>query len=108
MTKLQHILQQCIRFMVLVMCQDYLSHLPIQNRSDAAITISYEALSRIQDPVYGCVAHIYALQQQVYFLSPRNFLLIVLNCGLGGKGLPTVLIEYVVGVWCLTHVSIGH
>jgi hypothetical protein len=42
-----------------------LSHLPIQNRSDAAITISYEALARMQDPKYGCVAHIYALQHQV-------------------------------------------
>ncbi|KAK7300747.1 hypothetical protein RJT34_11596 [Clitoria ternatea] len=46
-----------------------LSHLPIQNRSDAAITISYEALARMQDPVYGCVAHIYALQQQVASLQ---------------------------------------
>jgi len=42
-----------------------LSHLPIQNRSDAATTISYEALARVHDPIYGCVAHIYALQQQV-------------------------------------------
>lgn len=42
-----------------------LSHLPIHNRSDAAVTITYEALSRMQDPIYGCVAHIYALQQQV-------------------------------------------
>jgi len=42
-----------------------LSHLPIQNRRDAAITISYEALARMHDPIYGCVAHIYALQQQV-------------------------------------------
>ncbi|KAF8397430.1 hypothetical protein HHK36_016346 [Tetracentron sinense] len=42
-----------------------LSHLPLQNRSEAAITISYEALARIRDPKYGCVAHIYALQQQV-------------------------------------------
>ncbi|KAL2317212.1 hypothetical protein Fmac_031088 [Flemingia macrophylla] len=42
-----------------------LSHLPIQNRSDAAITISYEALARMHDPIYGCVSHIYALQQQV-------------------------------------------
>ncbi|CAJ2653207.1 LOB domain-containing protein 33-like [Trifolium pratense] len=46
-----------------------LSHLPIQNRSDAAITISYEALARMQDPIYGCVAHIYALQHQVASLQ---------------------------------------
>ena len=45
-----------------------LLHLPIHNRSDAAVTISYEALARIQDPIYGCVAHIFALQQQVSML----------------------------------------
>ncbi|WCJ19660.1 LOB domain-containing protein 33 [Euphorbia peplus] len=41
-----------------------LLQLPVQNRSDAALTISYEALARMQDPVFGCVAHIFALQQQ--------------------------------------------
>ncbi|KAK7276304.1 hypothetical protein RIF29_17443 [Crotalaria pallida] len=46
-----------------------LSHLPIQYRSDAAITISYQALARMQDPVYGCVAYIYALQHQVASLQ---------------------------------------
>lgn len=48
-----------------------LLHLPVQNRSDAAITISYEALARMRDPIYGCVAHIFALQQQVsmFFLQ---------------------------------------
>lgn len=53
-----------------------LSHLPIQNRSDAAITISYEALARMQDPIYGCVAHIYALQHQVNFYVVT----MILNC----------------------------
>jgi len=53
-----------------------LSHLPIQNRSDAAITISYEALARMQDPIYGCVAHIYALQHQVNFYAAT----MILNC----------------------------
>ncbi|KAK2637346.1 hypothetical protein Ddye_032138 [Dipteronia dyeriana] len=42
-----------------------LLHLPVESRGDAAITISYEALARMRDPVYGCVAHIFALQQQV-------------------------------------------
>ncbi|XP_073293161.1 LOB domain-containing protein 33-like [Primulina huaijiensis] len=42
-----------------------LLHLPVHSRSDAAITISYEALARMHDPIYGCVAHIFALQQQV-------------------------------------------
>ncbi|KAF2296103.1 hypothetical protein P3X46_014274 [Hevea brasiliensis] len=46
-----------------------LLHLPVQNRSDAAITISYEALARMRDPVYGCVAHIFALQQQIASLQ---------------------------------------
>lgn len=42
-----------------------LSHLPMQSRGDAAITICYEAQARVRDPIYGCVAHIFALQQQV-------------------------------------------
>ncbi|KAI3470772.1 hypothetical protein Pfo_027435 [Paulownia fortunei] len=46
-----------------------LLHLPVHSRSDAAITLSYEALARMQDPVYGCVAHIFALQQQVASLE---------------------------------------
>ncbi|XAR71998.1 hypothetical protein NMG60_11018478 [Bertholletia excelsa] len=46
-----------------------LSHLPVTNRREAAVTISYEALARTYDPVYGCVAHIFALQQQVQSLQ---------------------------------------
>ncbi|KAL5567567.1 hypothetical protein UlMin_024142 [Ulmus minor] len=46
-----------------------LLHLPVHNRRDAATSISYEALARMRDPIYGCVAHIFALQQQVAFLQ---------------------------------------
>ncbi|CAA2935766.1 LOB domain-containing protein 33-like [Olea europaea var. sylvestris] len=46
-----------------------LLHLPVQNRSDAAITLSYEALARMQDPIYGCVAYILALQKLVATLE---------------------------------------
>uniref|UniRef100_A0A803P120 LOB domain-containing protein n=1 Tax=Cannabis sativa TaxID=3483 RepID=A0A803P120_CANSA len=46
-----------------------LLHLPQHNRSDAATSISYEALARMRDPIYGCVAHIFALQQQVAYLQ---------------------------------------
>lgn len=42
-----------------------LAHLPVTDRCEAAVTISYEAQARIQDPIYGCVSHIFALQQQV-------------------------------------------
>lgn len=42
-----------------------LMHLPLPDRCEAAVTISYEAQARLQDPVYGCVSHIFALQQQV-------------------------------------------
>lgn len=42
-----------------------LLHLPVHKRSDAATTIAYEALARMHDPIYGCVSHIFALQQQV-------------------------------------------
>jgi hypothetical protein len=43
-----------------------LAHLPVSDRCEAAVTISYEAQARLQDPIYGCVAHIFALQQQVF------------------------------------------
>jgi LOB domain-containing protein 16 len=35
------------------------------DRSEAAATVTYEAQARLRDPIYGCVAHIFALQQQV-------------------------------------------
>lgn len=44
-----------------------LLHIPPQDRYDAVVTIGYEAQARIIDPVYGCVSHIFALQQQVHF-----------------------------------------
>ncbi|PRQ59247.1 putative transcription factor AS2-LOB family [Rosa chinensis] len=44
-----------------------LLHLPVQHRSDAALTMSYEAIARMRDPIYGCVSQIFALQQQVTF-----------------------------------------
>lgn len=43
-----------------------LLHIPVSRRCDAVLTISYEAQARLSDPVYGCVATIFALQQQVY------------------------------------------
>lgn len=46
-----------------------LAHLPVTDRCEAAVTISYEAQARLQDPIYGCVSHIFALQQQVYLFS---------------------------------------
>ncbi|XP_058111109.1 LOB domain-containing protein 29-like [Magnolia sinica] len=52
-----------------------LSHLPVHCRSEAAITISYEAQARVRDPIYGCVAHIFALQQQVANLQEEIELL---------------------------------
>ncbi|KAI3984797.1 hypothetical protein MKX01_039414 [Papaver californicum] len=48
-----------------------LTHLPLGDRCEAAVTISYEAQARIQDPVYGCVSHIFALQQQVVSLQEQ-------------------------------------
>ncbi|KAJ1269695.1 hypothetical protein BS78_07G231000 [Paspalum vaginatum] len=46
-----------------------LMHLPMSDRSEAAITMSYEAQARLQNPTYGCVAHIFSLQQQVVSLK---------------------------------------
>ncbi|CAM8965985.1 unnamed protein product [Rhodiola kirilowii] len=48
-----------------------LSHLSVTERYDAAVTISYEAQARLQDPIYGCVSHIFALQQQVVSLQSQ-------------------------------------
>ena len=40
--------------------------LPEQLRAEAADCMSYEASSRVRDPVYGCVGTIYQLQQQIF------------------------------------------
>ncbi|KAL4384431.1 hypothetical protein GQ457_15G023560 [Hibiscus cannabinus] len=48
-----------------------LAHLPVNDRFEAALTISYEAQARLQDPIYGCVSHIFALQQQVVNLQAQ-------------------------------------
>ncbi|KGN57933.1 LOB domain-containing protein 29 [Cucumis sativus] len=48
-----------------------LARLPITERCEAAVTISYEAQARLQDPIYGCVSHIFALQQQVVSLQAQ-------------------------------------
>ncbi|OVA02444.1 hypothetical protein BVC80_9099g266 [Macleaya cordata] len=48
-----------------------LTHLPVADRCEAAVTISYEAQARLQDPIYGCVSHIFALQQQVVNLQAQ-------------------------------------
>ncbi|KAF8053505.1 hypothetical protein N665_1410s0008 [Sinapis alba] len=43
--------------------------IPANRRPEAVATLSYEALARLRDPVYGCVAHIFALQHQVMSLQ---------------------------------------
>lgn len=48
-----------------------LANLPVSDRCEAAVTISYEAQARLQDPIYGCVSHIFALQQQVFNLQAQ-------------------------------------
>ncbi|XP_022728193.1 LOB domain-containing protein 16-like [Durio zibethinus] len=48
-----------------------LLHIPAHDRCEAVVTIAYEAQARIRDPVYGCVAHIFALQQQVAWLQAQ-------------------------------------
>jgi LOB domain-containing protein 18 len=51
-----------------------LLQIPAHKRLDAVVTICYEAQARLRDPVYGCVAHIFALQQQV-------LVVIIIRCG---------------------------
>lgn len=46
-----------------------LMRLPAHKRLDAVITLCYEALARVRDPVYGSVGHIFTLQQQVSSIS---------------------------------------
>lgn len=46
-----------------------LLHIPAHDRCEAVVTIAYEAQARIRDPVYGCVSHIFALQQQVHTVT---------------------------------------
>ncbi|KAG2729606.1 hypothetical protein I3843_01G253500 [Carya illinoinensis] len=46
-----------------------LLRIPAHRRLDAVVTLCYEALSRVRDPVYGCVGHIFTLQQQVVNLQ---------------------------------------
>lgn len=46
-----------------------LMHIPVHKRMDAVVTICYEAQARLRDPVYGCLSHIFALQQQVLNLQ---------------------------------------
>lgn len=46
-----------------------LLRIPAHKRLDAVVTLCYEALARVRDPVYGCVAHIFTLQQQVRLYS---------------------------------------
>ncbi|CAH9096867.1 unnamed protein product [Cuscuta europaea] len=46
-----------------------LLHIPVHKRPDAVVTICYEAQARLRDPVYGCVAQIFTLQQQVVNLQ---------------------------------------
>ncbi|XVF71967.1 hypothetical protein PTKIN_Ptkin12aG0082700 [Pterospermum kingtungense] len=48
-----------------------LLNIPAHDRCEAVVTIAYEAQARIRDPVYGCVAHIFALQQQVACLQAQ-------------------------------------
>ncbi|XP_047948842.1 LOB domain-containing protein 18-like [Salvia hispanica] len=46
-----------------------LLHIPESRRLDTVITVCYEAQSRLRDPIHGCVAHIFNLQQQVVNLQ---------------------------------------
>lgn len=61
-----------------------LLRIPAHKRLDAVVTLCYEALSRVRDPVYGCVGHIFTLQQQVssavliFLIVPQTYPLSVL------------------------------
>ncbi|CAI9781577.1 unnamed protein product [Fraxinus pennsylvanica] len=65
-----------------------LLHIPENKRVDAVVTTYYEAQARLRDPVHGCVAHIFALQQQVANLQAE---LTYLQAHLAALELPTLL-----------------
>ncbi|KAL3517024.1 hypothetical protein ACH5RR_023926 [Cinchona calisaya] len=46
-----------------------LQRVPAHKRIDAVVTLCYEALARIRDPVYGCAGHLFTLQNQVVNLQ---------------------------------------
>ncbi|KAL6894528.1 hypothetical protein ACP4OV_008626 [Aristida adscensionis] len=48
-----------------------LQEIPAQHRGDAVSSLVYEANARVRDPVYGCVAAISSLQQQVEALQAQ-------------------------------------
>ncbi|CAL9195967.1 unnamed protein product [Musa hybrid cultivar] len=48
-----------------------LQELPASQRSDAVISMVYEANARIRDPVYGCAGAIFQLQKQVSELQAQ-------------------------------------
>ncbi|KAG6492753.1 hypothetical protein ZIOFF_047718 [Zingiber officinale] len=56
-----------------------LLHIPAHKRLDAVITICYEAQARLRDPVYGCVAHIFSLQQQASSHPTRPWKVFIKN-----------------------------
>jgi hypothetical protein len=45
-----------------------LSQVPEDKRRDTAATIYYEAETRLRNPILGCYANIFALQNEVYEL----------------------------------------
>ncbi|GJN20322.1 hypothetical protein PR202_gb07687 [Eleusine coracana subsp. coracana] len=59
-----------------------LHEIPPHKRSDAVLTICYEAQARLQDPVLGCANEILALQEQVLkpSLIPLSYTLHILHC----------------------------
>ncbi|XP_055808344.1 LOB domain-containing protein 19-like [Solanum dulcamara] len=43
--------------------------IPTHKRLDAVVTLCYEALARVRDPIYGSCGHIFTLRQQVVTLQ---------------------------------------
>ncbi|PKA61947.1 LOB domain-containing protein 3 [Apostasia shenzhenica] len=48
-----------------------LQELPMGHRSDAVSSLVYEAMARVRDPVYGCVAAISSLQRHIQLLQSQ-------------------------------------
>ncbi|XP_047339931.1 LOB domain-containing protein 30-like [Impatiens glandulifera] len=48
-----------------------LTNIPIDRQPEAVRTLNYEAHSRLQDPIYGCVSQIFGLQNQNAWLQAQ-------------------------------------
>lgn len=58
----------CIHY-ILTFLFPFHQEIPVNDRDDAVISMVYEAMARVKDPVYGCVGLIASLQKHIFQLQ---------------------------------------